>query len=73
MGKIERIKAEYIGRWIGIKDDEVVVVSDSHRKLYKQLREKGISGVYVFYSPTEKEKRYGFLFLVSKANEDRRK
>lgn len=62
MEKIEKIKMEYIGRWIGVKDDELVAVSESHRELYKQLKEKDISGVYVFYSPTEKEKKYGFLF-----------
>jgi arginyl-tRNA--protein-N-Asp/Glu arginylyltransferase len=62
MGKIEKIKKEYIGRWIGVKDDELVAVSETHRELYKRLKEIGISGVYVFYSPTEKEKKYGFLF-----------
>lgn len=65
MDKIEKIKEKYIGMWIGIKDDEPVVVSESHRELYKQLKEKDISGVYVFYSPTEAEKKYGFLFQVS--------
>ena len=39
-----------------------MAVSESHRGLYKRLKENGISGVYVFYSPTEDEKRYGFLF-----------
>jgi len=63
MDKVEKIKREHVdvGRWIGVKDDELVTVSESHRGLYKRLKEKGISGVYVFYSPTEEEKRYGFL------------
>jgi len=70
MDKVEKIKREHVGRWIGVKDDELVAVSDSHRGLYKRLKEKGISGVYVFYSPTEEEKRYGFLFWTSEADED---
>ena len=61
MDKVEKIKREHVGRWIGVKDDELVAVSDSYRGLYKRLKEKGISGGYVFYSPTEEEKRYGFL------------
>ena len=63
MDKVEKIKGELVdvGRWIGVKDDELVAVSESHRGLYKRLKEKGISGVYVFYFPTEEEKRYSFL------------
>jgi len=30
--------------------------------LYRELRKKSIDDVYVFYSPTEEEKKYGFLF-----------
>jgi hypothetical protein len=63
--KIEKIKAENVGRWVGIRNDEVVVVSSSHRGLYKQLKKEGISGAYVFYSPTKEEKKYGFLFWAS--------
>ena len=63
MDKIEKIKEKYIGRWIGIKDEELVAVSESHRELYKRLKKEGISGVYVFYSPTEEERRYVFLFF----------
>lgn len=33
MAKIEKIKEEYIGKWIGIKDNELVAVSVSHREL----------------------------------------
>ena len=57
MDKVEKIKREHVGRWIGVKDDELVAVSESHRGLYKRLKEKGISGVYVFYSPQRKMKR----------------
>lgn len=63
MDKIERIKAEYIGRWVGIKDDELVAVSESHRELYKRLKEKGIGGIYVFYSPNRSRKK--ILFSLS--------
>ena len=38
-------------------------VSESHRESYKKLKEKMIEGVYAFYSPTEDEKKYGFLLL----------
>lgn len=59
---IEKIKSENAGRWIGIKEDKLVATSENHRDIYRVLKEKSLSGVYVFYSPTEKEKRYGFLF-----------
>ena len=56
MDKVEEIKREHVGRWIGVKDDELVAVSESHRGLYKRLKEKGISGVYVFYSQRKKKR-----------------
>ena len=59
---IEKVKSEYAGRWVGVKNGEVVAVSETHEGLYKILREKSLNGVYIFYSPTEEEKRYGFLF-----------
>lgn len=59
---VEKDKREHIGKWIGLKDGYVVGVSDTHEDLYRELRNKGVDGVYVFYSPTEKEKKYGFLF-----------
>jgi len=64
-GLVEEIKRKYVGKWIGLKQGKVVVVSDTHEGVYEELRRRGIDGVYVFYSPTEKEKRYGFLFKVS--------
>jgi len=35
MDKVEKIKREHVdvGRWIGVKDDELVAVSESHRGL----------------------------------------
>ena len=59
---IEKIKKEHIGKWIGTKGNDVVAISDTHEDIYKQLKKKGVDGVYVFYSPTEKEKEYDFLF-----------
>jgi len=59
---VEKAKREHIGKWIGLKDGDVIVVSDTHEDLYTELKKKGADGVYVFYSPTEKEKKYGFLF-----------
>lgn len=63
---IEKIKSENVGKWIGLKDSKVVVTSESHGELYKKLKEQGMNGIYVFYSPTEKEKRYGFLFQMNR-------
>jgi len=51
-----------VGKWIGLKDGDVVAISDTHEDLYRELRKKSIDDVYVFYSPTEEEKKYGFLF-----------
>ncbi len=62
MELVEKVKKEHIGSWIGLRGEDVVVVSDTHDEVYRQLKERGISDVYVFYSPTEEEKKYGFLF-----------
>jgi len=59
---IQELKAKYIGQWISVKDGELIATSKSHEELYETLKEKNISGAYVLYSPTESEKRYGFLF-----------
>jgi hypothetical protein len=61
-GFIEKIKQKHVGKWIGTKGNDIVAISDTHEEIYKQLKKKGVDGVYVFYSPTEKEKEYGFLF-----------
>ena len=59
---VEKVKKEHVGKWIGLRGKEVVAVSDTHDEIYKQLKEGGLSDIYVFYSPTEREKKYGFLF-----------
>jgi len=64
MDLLETVKRKHVGKWIGLKDNDVLVVSDSHDEILRQLREKAADGVYVFYSPTENEKEYGFLFVI---------
>lgn len=59
---VEKIKQKYVGKWVGLKGRDVVVVSDSHDQVCRELKEKKMDGVYIFYSPTEREKQYGFLF-----------
>lgn len=63
-GFLEMVKRKHLGKWIGLKETEVLVVSDSHDEVLRELRKRNVDGAYVFYSPTETEKRYGFLFLV---------
>ncbi|MDI6904402.1 MAG: DUF5678 domain-containing protein [Candidatus Bathyarchaeia archaeon] len=53
---------KFAGKWIAVKDGRVVAVSDSHDVIMKEIKQKGLDDIYVFYSPTEKEKRYKFLF-----------
>ncbi len=64
MDEIEKIKRDHPGEWISVRDKKIVATSKSHRVLYKKLKEKKIDSTYVIYSPTEKEKRYSFLFFV---------
>ena len=61
---IEEVKRKYVGKWVGAKGKEVVAVFDSHEELIKKLKEKWLDDVYVFYSPSPKEKEYEFLFMV---------
>lgn len=63
---LEMVKRRHLGKWIGLKETDVLVVSDSHDEVLKELRNRDVDGAYVFYSPTETEKQYGFLFLVHK-------
>jgi len=59
---VEKLKSKHVGKWIGLKDANVVGTSRTHEGILKKLKQGNIDGVYVFYSPTEKEKEYGFLF-----------
>jgi hypothetical protein len=58
----EEIRRKFAGKWIAVKDERVVAVSDSHDEMIREIKRKGLDGIYVFYSPTEKEKKYEFLF-----------
>ena len=64
MGFLESVKHKHVGKWIELKGTDVLVVSDTHDEVLRELRERHVDGAYVFYSPTENEKEYGFLFLV---------
>jgi hypothetical protein len=61
---VEEIKRKHVGKWIGARGKEVVAVLDSHEELIEELKRKGLDNVYVFYSPSPREKEYEFLFLV---------
>ena len=63
---LETVKHRHVGKWIGVKGTDVLVVSQSHDEVLRELKQRHVDGVYVFYSPTENEKEYGFLFLVYK-------
>jgi len=59
--KVE-VRKKFAGKWIAVKEGRVVTVSDSHDEIMREIKQKGLDGIYVFYSPTEKEKKYEFLF-----------
>lgn len=68
---IKKLTTQYKGKWIAIKGGKLISISESHREIYKMLKEQNLNGTYVFYSPTEKEKKYGFLFNLDR-NENKR-
>lgn len=61
---LDQIKRKYLGKWIGLKGTNILAVCDSHDEVFRELRKRGVDGAYVFYSPTETERQYAFLFLV---------
>jgi hypothetical protein len=61
---VEEIKRRYVGKWMAARGQEVVAVLDSHEELIEELKKRGLDDVYVFYSPSPKEKEYEFLFSV---------
>jgi len=63
--RYEQIKRKYLGKWIGLRETDVLVICDTHDEVLRELRKRDVDGAYVFYSPTEEERRYAFLFLVS--------
>jgi len=61
---IEKIKKQNVGKWIAIKDKKPISSSESFNEVVKKLKEKNITGAYVFYSPRPEEKKYGYLFAI---------
>jgi len=59
---LDEVKRRFVGKWVGVKGRDVVVVSESHDEVVGEIKRKGLDGVYVFYVPSEKDKRYEFLF-----------
>lgn len=59
---LEKIKKENVGKWIAIRDTEVVATSRTFREVMRIVKEMGIKDITVVYSPTEEEKKYGYLF-----------
>lgn len=64
MDEVEKIKEQNVGNWIAIKDKKVVATSRTFREVMRRVRERKIKDITVVYSPTEEEKKYGYLFLV---------
>jgi len=62
---VEQAKSKHVGKWIAIKGGKVLATSVFHEEIYKRLRPKELDGAYIFYSPTEEQKKVGFLFPVS--------
>lgn len=61
MEKIEQIKKENVGKWIALKDLEVIAVDIDYHELHKILKEKKIKDVMVIHSPSPEEKKVEFL------------
>jgi hypothetical protein len=59
---LARVKKKFVGKWVGVKGDKVVVVSESHDEIIGEIKRKGYDDVYVFYVPSKKDKKYEFLF-----------
>lgn len=59
---VDQVKAKYVGKWIAIKSGKVLAASAFHEDIYRKLSPRQLDGAYVFYSPTEEQKKYGFLF-----------
>lgn len=61
MERLEQIKKENVGKWIALKDEEVMAVDTDYHELHKILKEKGIKDVMVIRSPSPEEKKVEFL------------
>lgn len=61
---IKKMKEENVGKWVAIKNKKPISSSESFNEVVKKLKEKNITGAYVFYSPRPEEKKYGYLFIL---------
>jgi len=59
---MDEVKKKFVGKWVGVKGRAVVAVSESHDEIVREIKREGLDGVYIFYVPSEKEKKYEFLF-----------
>jgi len=59
---VENLKAKYVGRWIAVKGNRLLTTAEFHEDIYRQLTQEEVDEAYIFYSPTEEQKKYGFLF-----------
>ncbi|MEM2917596.1 MAG: DUF5678 domain-containing protein [Candidatus Bathyarchaeia archaeon] len=59
---LQEVEKKFVGKWVGVKEKEVVVVAENHEEIIKEIKRKGLNEVYIFYVPSEKEKKYEFLF-----------
>ena len=39
---VEKVKREHVGKWIGLKDGNVVAISDNHEDLFSNRRGEGV-------------------------------
>ena len=59
---VEQAKAKYVGKWVAVKSGKVLAASAFHEDIHKKLKLGELDGTYIFYSPTEEQKKHGFLF-----------
>lgn len=61
---VEELKTEYKGKWIAVKGRRLLATAEFHEDIYRQLSPEELHQAYIFYSPTDEQKKYGFLFRV---------
>lgn len=59
--EIEQIKKEHVGKWIALKDSEIIAVDADYHELHKILKEKRFRDIMVIYAPNPEEKKVEFL------------
>lgn len=61
---IQQVKTKYVWKWVAVKNGRVLAAGAFHEDLYRKLAAKELDGAYIFYCPTEEQKKYGFLFRL---------